>query len=79
VNVNEKQKLYLPVSALIIVLVLVSCSKHNGDFLKFFAKEGIQPYILSESEKDLLISFDIEEKIHKLYILMHLKKLLQWI
>ena len=61
-NVNEKQKLYLPVSALIIVLVLVSCSKHNGDFLKFFAKEGIQPYILSESEKDLLRSFGIEEE-----------------
>ena len=58
----KSKKNYLLVSALIIVVVLVACSKNNGDFPKFLTKEGIQPYNLSESEKDLLRSFGIEEE-----------------
>ena len=49
-------------SVLLIVVVLVACSKNNGDFHELLAKEGIQPYNLSESEKDLLRSFGIEEE-----------------
>jgi len=57
----KSKKFYLLVSALIIVVVLlVVCLKNNGVFPKFLAKEGIQPYKLSESEKDLLRSFGIE-------------------
>lgn len=55
------KKNYLLVSISIIILVLVACSESKGDSPKPLAKEGVQPYSLSESEKYLLRSFGMEK------------------
>lgn len=56
-----KSKRYsLLMSILIVAVVLVACSKSELDYPKPLAKEGIQPYNLSESEKYLLRSFGME-------------------
>ena len=55
------KKNYLLVSISIIILVLVACSERKGDSPKPLAKEGVQPYSLSESEKYLLRSFGMEK------------------
>lgn len=55
------KKIYLLVSIFIIILVLVACSESKGDSPKPLAKEGVQPYSLSESEKYLLRSFGMEK------------------
>lgn len=54
--------LHRTMSALIIVTVLVACSKNNGNAPNSLAKKGIQPYNLSKNEKDLSRSFGIEEE-----------------
>lgn len=55
----KSKRFYLIITVLLISIVLVACSNNAGS-LKPPAKEGIQPYDLSDNEKYLLRSFGME-------------------
>ena len=55
----KSKRFYLIITVLIISAALVACS-NNGKPINASAKEGIQPYNLSENERYLLQSFGME-------------------